>query len=308
MPLHEDWVKREAQRGKVMKRVLICLAIAGCAIAPAWAQEVDSTRVVRPYWWDQPVVEGLGRAMVEVEPNRANFTVAFVDTDGSSSKAMEISVARAKLAHEAVKKVAGDKARVKTSVNVVPYYEQYRDRDGNLQTNTREDKVKGYEATATLTVVLYDIALAGRARAAALALGPQDSGQMNIYLEQTIEMQREAIKVAAADARARAEAAAIAAGGTLGDLIVLQEGSGPCMGSWSTRQMARQVGAPVRGAVQDVPVSAITSEDRVVVTGAMIGGKRVEITEADIKRLDLPSDNDKQTIPSSVCAVYQLKK
>ncbi|HEY7799240.1 MAG TPA: SIMPL domain-containing protein, partial [Hyphomonadaceae bacterium] len=195
-----------------MKRVLICLAIAGCAIAPAWAQEVDSTRVVRPYWWDQPVVEGLGRAMVEVEPNRANFTVAFVDTDGSSSKAMEISVARAKLAHEAVKKVAGDKARVKTSVNVVPYYEQYRDRDGNLQTNTREDKVKGYEATATLTVVLYDIALAGRARAAALALGPQDSGQMNIYLEQTIEMQREAIKVAAADARARAEAAAIAAG------------------------------------------------------------------------------------------------
>jgi hypothetical protein len=80
------------------------------------------------------------------------------------------------------------------------------------------------------------------------------------------------------------------------------------MGSWSTRQMARQVGAPVRGAIQDVPVSAITSEDRVVVTGAMIGGKRVEITEADIKRLDLPSDNDKQTIPSSVCAVYQLKK
>ena len=119
------------------------------------------------------------------------------------------------------------------------------------------------------------------------------------------------MKVGSPHARARAEAAAIAAGGTLGDLIVLQEGSGPCMGSWSTRQMARQVGAPARGA-QDatMPVQAYTSEsrDRVVVTGSLIDGKRVEITEADIQRLDLPSDNDKQTIPSSVCAVYQLKK
>jgi hypothetical protein len=182
---------------------------------------------------------------------------------------------------------------------------------------TREDKVKGYEATATLTVLLYDIALAGRARAAALALGPQDSGQMNIFLDQTVEMQREAIKVASADARARAEAAAVAAGGSLGDLLVLQEGSGPCMGTWSTRQMARQTGnmspADLRratsGTVEDapLPVEAYT-RDRVVVTGSMIGGKRVEITEGDIARLNLPSDNDWQTISASMCAVYQLKK
>jgi uncharacterized protein YggE len=291
------------------------IGLIALAAMPAYAQEVDATRVVRPYWWDQPVVEGLGRSMVEVEPNRANFTVAFVDTDESSSKAMEISVARAKLAHDAIKKVAGDKARVKTSVNVEPYYEQYRDRDGNLQSNTREDKVKGYEATATLTVLLYDITLAGRARAAALALGPQDSGTMNIYLDQTVEMQREAIKVASADARARAEAAAIAAGGTLGDLLVLQEGQGPCMGNWSTRQLARQTGSPadvrraVAGTAEDAPRPVeVFSQNEIAVTGSMIRGKRVEITEGDIARLNLPSDNDRQTISASMCAVYQLKK
>ncbi len=294
-----------------MKR-LVVLAIIAFA-EPAFAQEVDSTRVVRPYWWDQPVVEGLGRAMVEVEPNRANFSVGFVETDSSSNKSMEIAVAKAKLAQEAIKKVAGDKARVKTSVSVKPYYEQYRDKEGNIQTNMRDDKVKGYEATAQLTVLLYDISLAGKARAAALALGPQDSGQMNIYLDQTIEMQREAIKVAAQDARARAEVAAIAAGGTLGDLIVLQEGTGPCMGSWSTRQMARQVGgvSPAdqrRATAQDAAAPVEVFSDEVVVTGSLIGGKKIQITEGDIARLNLPSDNDRQTIPSSVCAIYQLKK
>ena len=74
-----------------MKLRIALFAALACA-APAFAQEVDATRVVRPYWWDQPVVEGLGRALVEVEPNRANFNVGFVETDGNSSKAMENAV------------------------------------------------------------------------------------------------------------------------------------------------------------------------------------------------------------------------
>lgn len=298
-----------------MLRIRVLLLASTLALgAPAFAQQVDPDRMVRPYWWDKPVVEALGRALLEVEPNRASFTIAFVETDGQSAKAMELAVAKAKLAQDAMKKIAGDKARVKTSVSVEPYYEQYRDKDGNIQQNTRSDKVKGYEARAELTVLLYDIALAGRTRAAALALGPQDSGTMNIYLEQTTEMQRAALKAAAQDARARAEATAAAAGSNIGDLLVLQEGNGPCMGNWSTRQVARETGgggySARGGLVQDgaVSVTAVTSQQKVVVTGSRIAGKEVEITEADISRLDLPSDNDKQTIQSAVCAVYLLKK
>lgn len=300
-----------------MRYIIAALAASACA-APAFAQQVDPDRMVRPYWWDKPVVEALGRALVEVEPNRANFSIAFVETDGNSSKAMELAVAKAKLTQDAVKKIAGDKARVKTSVVVEPYYEQYRDRDGNIQENTRSDKVRGYNARASVTVLLYDIALAGRARAAALALGPQDSGALNIYLEQTVEMQRAALKAAAQDARARAEATAAAAGASIGDLLVLQEGNGPCMGNWSTRQVARETtvgGLPRSGASQDAPVpvqtfslESLRAQEKVVVTGSLIGGKRVDITEGDITRLDLPSDNDKQTVQSSVCAVYLLKK
>src|SRR5690606_31455325 len=153
--------------------------------------------------------------------------------DAATKKA----VARAKIAYDAIKKVAGDKARVTTSVNVKAFYEQYRDKDGNIQTNAREDKVKGYEATATMAVVLTDASLAGRARAAALALGPQESGRISIYLEQTAEMQRGIIDEAAKDARQRAGLIATALGGRLGDILVAQEGSDSCIGNWSSNQV-----------------------------------------------------------------------
>lgn len=87
------------------------------------------------------------------------------------------------------------------------------------------------------------------------------------------------------------------------------------MGNWSTRQLARQTGSAadirraIAGTAEDaaLPVE-VSSRERVVVTASMIGGKKVEITEGDIARLNLPSDNDRQTISASMCAVYQLKK
>jgi len=39
-------------------------------------------------------VEGLGRAMIEVAPNRARFDLAFVETDGKSDEAMKKAVQR----------------------------------------------------------------------------------------------------------------------------------------------------------------------------------------------------------------------
>jgi uncharacterized protein YggE len=293
------------------KLVLACLAAA--ATGPAFAQEVDSTRVVRPYWWDQPVVEALGRTTIEIASNRASFNVAFVETNSDSGRAMEAAVAKGKLASEAIKKVAGDKARVQTAVGVDPYYEQYRNDDGQMVDNIRPDKVRGYRARVSVSVTLSDPALASRARAAALALGPENSGAIRYYLEETPEIQRAAMKAAAEDALARAEAVAAGAGAALGDLLVLQEGQGPCMGSWSSRQVARQVGspppAPPRPAPTNaaMPVDVFTGED-VVVTGAMIGDRRIEITEADLQRLDLPSDETPQTATASVCTVYALRK
>jgi uncharacterized protein YggE len=296
---------------------LSAFALLAGSAAPAFAQQVDPDRLVRPYWFDKPVVEGMGRAIMEVMPNRASFTVAFVETDGQSAEATRKAVQRARIAYDAIRRVAGNSARVTTSVGVTPYFEQYRDGEGQVQNNTRADRVRGYEARATMTVVLTDTALAGRARSAALALGPQDSGRINIYLEQNAEIQREVLRRASADARERATLMATASGGRLGDLLVLQEGSGPCMGNWSTQQVARVANSEGNYDAVVVTGSRMASPPPpppppppapAPVASGQVGGRTVTITEADLANLDLPSDPQPSTIQASICAIYTLVK
>ena len=96
-----------------------------------------------------------------------------------------------------------------------------------------------------------------------------------------------------------------AAGSKLGKLLAVQEGSGPCLGRWSTNAGTdddyyyRSAGAP-----PPPPPAPMASMDSVVVTAARIGRKNVTITQADIDALDLPSDTRKQSISSSVCMIY----
>lgn len=288
-------------------------ALSAALLAPmAMAQEAG--QYVRPYWWDKPVVEGLGRAMIEVAPNRARFDLAFVETDGKSDEAMKKAVQRSKIAYDAIKKVAGDKARVSTSVNVTAFFKQYKDKEGNVQSNTRADQVDGYEARVSMVVLLTDTSLAGKARAAALALGPQSMNPIYIYLEQTPEMQRHALDEASKDARARAQLAASAAGGRLGDLLIVQEGNESCMGNWSTSQVARVLGgnggnygyAPAYAPPPPPPAPPPMSAP--AVASGMVGRQTITVSEQDLAALDLPSDTTPMTIQSSVCMIYTLVK
>jgi len=280
-------------------------------LAPA-AMAQEAGQYVRPYWWDKPVVEGLGRALIEVAPNRARFDLAFVETADKSDEAMKKAVQRSKIAYDAIKKVAGDKARVSTSVNVTAFYKQYKDKEGNMQTNYRADQVDGYEARVTMFVTLTDPSLAGRVRAAALALGPQDVNPINIYLEQTPEMQRKALDEAAKDARARAQLSASAAGGRLGDLLIVQEGNDSCMGNWSTSQVARVIGGDNYGGGYPPPAYAPPPPPppppAPAIASGQVGRQTITVSEKDLAALDLPSDGSPMTIQSNVCMIYTLVK
>ncbi len=293
-----------------IKNLFLTAACAAAMAPAALAQQADT--YVRPYWWDKPVVEGMGRALVEVSPNRARFDLAFVETDGKSDEAMKKAVARSKIAYDAIKKVAGDKSRITTSVNVEAYYKQYRDKDGNMQTNFRPDQVDGYQARVQMFVVLTDTALAGRARAAALALGPQDMNPVSIYLEQTTEMQRAALDEAAKDARQRAQLVASATGGRLGDILVVQEGTDSCMGNWSSGQVARVLGdggnyrAPMYSPPPPPPPPAPAMAPPVA--SGQVGRQTITVSERDLVALDLPSDANPQTISANVCVIYSLVK
>lgn len=252
----------------------------------------------QPYWTQSPVVEAMGRAQVEVEANRARLSVSFVRTDREADNARDDVVTRARAAYQAIKAITGAKARVQTSVSVYPYYEQYRDKDGNVYENERPDKVSGYEATATVDIILLEPSLAGRARGAALALAPERSDGPYYYLERTSEMDRTAFVKAVEDAAARAKESARAAGAPLGRLLVLQEGDGPCLGRWTSPDAGRS--APSEYRAYATPKAAL---DTVTVSGTR---KSVTITEDDVARLDLPSDAAPLTVTAQVCAVYAV--
>lgn len=294
---------------------LVLTVLAPAAIAqqatPAAGADYQEDMFITPYWTRLPVIEAMGRSNMEVAPNRANFDVSYLETDKDATDAMKLAVERGRLAYDTIKAVAGDKAVVQTSVSVTPYYEQYRDKDGNRIENDRADKIKGYEARVSVRVQVEDVALAGKARAGALALGPENSSPLNTYLQATTEMNRAAYEAAVEDAALRAKASAAASGVKLGHLMVVQEGRSPCLGEWTTSQ-GRVGGGSYYSAPPPPPPppppSPMARMETMAVTSAQIGGREVEITQADIDALNLPSDEPKQTISSSVCTIYAIDR
>lgn len=281
-------------------------ATTAAALLPALAQgapDFQDQAFTTPYWTRVPVIEVLGRADMQVAPNRANFSVTYLETDKDSKKAMQLAVERGRLAYETIKKAGGTDSVIQSSVNVTALYEQYKDKDGNRIDNERSDKIRAYEARVTLSVTVEDVSKAGTARAGALALGPENSSGLSTYLERTTELAREAYEAAVKDATARAAATAKASGSKLGRLMVVQEGSGPCLGNWSSMagsdydyyDKSYAMAAPPPPPPPPPPVAS-----------GMIDGRQVTITQADIDALNLPSDDKSQPVSASVCMIYQI--
>ncbi len=281
-------------------------ASAAAAFLPALAQgtpDFQDQAFTTPYWTRVPVIEVIGRADMQVAPNRASFNVTYLETDKESKKAMQLAVERGRLAYDTIKKAAGKASVVQSSVNVTALYEQYKDKDGNRIDNERSDKIRAYEARVTLSVTVEDVSKAGTARAGALALGPENSSSLSTYLERTTELNRAAYETAVKDGAARAAATASASGGKLGKLMVVQEGSGPCLGNWSS-----MAGSDYDYYRAPPPPPPPPSSPPSSVASGMIGGKMVTITQADIDSLNLPSDDRSQPVSASVCMIYQIER
>lgn len=282
--------------------LLACVPLA--LAAPALAQikegrDYQEDVYVTPYWTRAPVIEALGRAELEIAPNTATFSVTFIETGRDASNAMTKSVERAKRAYEAIKRTGGTQTIAESSVEVDPYYEQYKDEDGDLVENERPDKIRGYVARAGIDVeVNGDLELAGKVRAAALAGGPEESTTLDISTKVSAAAQRAAYKAAVADAASRAKDSAEAAGSTLGELLVIQEGSSPCLGRWSRSAIGRVSADEYSSDSEERRVSTVT------VTASKLAA--AAISDAEIESLDLPSDIRTDTITASACLIYAV--
>jgi uncharacterized protein len=278
-----------------MRGFLLCCLCAVAGAGPAFGQEAFE----RPYWLDRAVIEAIGRAEVVVPADEASFSVTFREVATASRDAMFAASDRARLAAAAIRSRGGNAVSITSSTGVEAIYEEYRNRDGERVSSERADQVANYAVSVTLNVRITDVARAADVRAAAMAVGPEVTSDLNYGLAETAPARLRVYRAAAQDAAARARAAAEASGAALGRLLVLQEGQGPCLGRWTSGASRN------RGAVYDSPSPVMSPEEEaIVVTGSR--GRTLRLSAEDIARMQLPSDLPPLSLSAQVCAVYAV--
>jgi uncharacterized protein YggE len=170
-------------------------------------------------------VNGEGRA--KAAPDLAVLAFAVETTATTAGAAAADNAKKSTALADAIKKKLGAKDRVYTTqYSLVPQYEQ-RDRSaGNLAAPPR---IVGYVAANAVRVELHNTGDVGGVIDAATAAGANRIDQLEFTLEAQESAQTEALKLAGADARRQAEAAAAALGVTLGKVLSASTGSPPVL-------------------------------------------------------------------------------
>lgn len=278
-----------------MRRLMVLLAFAA---SPAAAQEATFER---PYWIDRPVIESLGRAEVQATPDHASFSVTFREVARSARDALMAASDRARLAEAAIRSRGGDAVSVSASTEIETIFEGYRNREGERVSTEREDQIANYVVSVSLDVSVRDIARAVNVRAGAMAVGPEDASDLNFSLDDASQARMAAYRAAVEDAAHRARAAAVASGATLGRLLVVQEGQGPCLGRWQRGESRGREGeqfAPIAPDADD-------NDEPLVVTGSRAQW-RATLSPEDIARVRLPEDATPIEFTAQVCAIYSI--
>ncbi len=145
--------------------------------------------------------------------------------------------------------------RIETTFSTQPLYEQYKDKDGNLQTNARPDKIERYQTSVRLSLDVRDVALLEKVYATVVAAGPASTQPVYFSLQPDNATNTEMSRLAVADAVARARQAAEASGGRLGSVKVIDPTGRACQTDVLVTGAPESTGAGDEG-VNEVVVTA----------------------------------------------------
>lgn len=266
--------------------------------------------VPAPWWMREPVIASIGQVRVELQANRASVSANFQAVDRSVADASRAAADQVRALSQALAGYGPDKVRVETSVTTRPLYDQYRDENGVLRDNTRADRIARYQADASVSVTIRDVALVERVYATLVASRPSSISRVGFGLEPENSWKANLAAEAMKDARRRAQAAAENAGATLGRVRVIDPTGRVCqtdvLAGWPSY---------ASGGGQE------TSVDEVVVTGARVqragfappppppppppGAPAPTETEIEAARLALQPPL--QTLTDSACVIYGLE-
>jgi uncharacterized protein YggE len=190
-----------------MKRILLS---AVCLIAtPLYAQQGVIPAPI-------PQIVASSRGEVKVTPDRASIQISVQTRAVTAAAAADDNAQKQRAVVEALRGLGIDAKDISTTgYNVYPEqrYEQ-----------NKEPVIVGYNVTNTVVVELKSIAMVGRVIDVALSKGANMINSLQFYSSNTDNARREAIAIAVRQARADAEAAAQAAGGSITSLLEVTVG------------------------------------------------------------------------------------
>jgi hypothetical protein len=210
------------------------LAIPAAAPAPAVPAAIETVSV-----------NGTGR--VELTPDRAVFTVGVQTMAPSVAAAAQENSARASAIIAALKRLGAADRQIRTSqVSIYPQQEQ---QDG------RAPKIVGYQVSNSITVTHEDPAAVGKLLQAAVDAGANSVSGVGFTVSDPARGRDGALQAAFADARAKADVLARAAGRTVGRALTIVEGGAvrpPIPMQYEMKTMSRSADIPVEPGTEEI--------------------------------------------------------
>jgi uncharacterized protein YggE len=266
--------------------------------APA-ASTSDASRYDRAPWWTgQPVMASSGYVETEVAANRASFSANFQSVAKTAPEATKAAADQVRALSKTLGALGADRARVETSLSMQPLYEQYRDKEGNLQTNVRADKIERYQVNANLSIEVRDLRLLEQVYAAVLAARPNGTGAVGFGLKPDNETKTQMFKLAVIDAARRAKLSAEATGATLGRIKLIDPTGRAC------ETDVLLAGAP-RGSDPGYAYDVPAPPEPMMARSAPMQDMALEV-EIAFKDMMLSLQPPLQTLSARACVVYAL--
>jgi uncharacterized protein len=199
-----------------MKRLAMAAMIAAMAV-PVMAQ----TQAGAPPRQEAPLemISVAGEGRVKLTPDRVRFNVGVETTAATPSEALEQNNQKIKAVIDALRKAGAKSEEIQTSnFSIHPQFEYV---------DNRRPRIIGYQVTNTVTVTRDVTSDSGRLLQAAVNAGVNQASGLSFFVADESPAREQGLRSAFADARAKAETLARAAGRTVGRAVAITEGGAP---------------------------------------------------------------------------------
>ena len=178
---------------------------------PAGAQRMDD-RAAHPY------IRASGEANVSAKPDQARISIGVVTQAASAQEAGTQNAKQTEAVLAQLRKALGTAGEVRTvSYSVTPNYRYPR--EGG------QPAITGYTASNTVEATVNDLALVGKAIDLATQSGANNIQQLRFTLKNEQPVRAQALRQAATEARANAEAIAGGLGLRIVRVLAVEEGT-----------------------------------------------------------------------------------